>query len=53
MKTPCKVKRVNSTGLPELDLVVVSLGSAYSTKGTVKMRDDWFPNVLLGKVVKQ
>ena len=38
--------------VPELDLVAVSLGSAYGTRGTFKMRDDWFPNIILSKAIK-
>ncbi len=39
--------------VPELDMVAVSLGSAYGTRGSTKMRDDWFPNIILKQAIKQ
>lgn len=33
--------------VPELDMVAVFLGSAYSTRGSRTARDDWFPNIIL------
>ncbi len=39
--------------IPELDMVAVSLGSAYGTRGSFKMRDDWFPNIVLKHAIKQ
>jgi CubicO group peptidase (beta-lactamase class C family) len=38
--------------IPELELVIVSLGSAYGTRGTFRMRDDWVPNIILKQAVK-
>lgn len=38
--------------VPELDMVFASLGSAYGTRGSSKMRSDWFPNVILKNAIK-
>lgn len=38
--------------VPALDIVVASLGSAYGTRGSIKMRDDWFPNIILKDAIK-
>lgn len=37
--------------VPELDMVAVFLGSAYGTRGSFKLRDDWFPNIILRKAI--
>lgn len=37
--------------VPELNMVAVSLGSAYGTRGSIRMRDDWFPNIILKNAI--
>jgi len=37
--------------VPELNMVAVFFGSAYSTRGSRTARDDWFPNIILKNAV--